>query len=126
MRRIVGPALAFVLTLAGASGAWAQEPGDMPDLDVDITIDVITDFDHLDSTDFGAGERDDDGDVHVVLPEDRDGDHHGGGEVGDHETEAGDHEHEVEDHESEVGDEHSDDVGGFDEGADDVGDEHDD
>ena len=125
MRRMMGPTLALVLTLAGAGGAWAQEPGDTPDLDVDITIDVITDFDHLDDADIGAGERDDDGDIHVVLPEDRDGDHHDGAEVGDHETEAGDHESEVEDHESEV-DEGSDDVGGFDEGADDVGDEHDD
>jgi len=124
MRRMMGPTLALLLTLAGTGGAWAQEPGDMPDLDVDITIDVIMDFDHLDAADLDEGERDDDRDVHIVYPEDRDD--HGDGEVGDHESEAGDHESEVEDHESEAGEDHGGDVGTFDEGADAIEEEHDD
>jgi hypothetical protein len=115
MRRMWGcvPALALALTLAGAGGVHAQERGDMPDLDVDIKIDVITDFDRLGpGADMGAGERDDDGDIHVVLPGDRGGERdHEGSEAGEHEGTAGDHETETRDHEADTSDEHGDEAG---------------
>jgi len=133
MGRLRELALALALVLAGVGGAWAQEPGDLPDLE-DITIDVVTDFDRLGpGPDIGALDREDDGDVHIIRP--GDGSHHDG-ELGDHDDgEVGDHhETETEDHETEVGDDVGGDVGGdlggdpggFDEETDGIGDGHDD
>jgi hypothetical protein len=113
MGRQAGIALAAVLTLAWAGVAVAQEPGETPDLDVDISIDVVTDFDHMGpGADVGGLDHEDD--VNVVAP--GDGDHHDRdeGAAGD------DHEAEMEGHDTEVGGA----AGGFDEGTDGMGDGH--
>jgi len=103
MGRQAGIALAAVLALAWAGTAMAQEAGDMPDLDVDISIDVVTDFEHMGPGADVGGLDHDEGDVHVVTPGEGDR-HHGESAVGDHDgTEVGEHEAEMEGHETEVG-----------------------
>lgn len=123
---VLAAALALPFILApvpvGLVGtARAQGPDDLPDVDlpVEVTIDVVTDFDDLD----GAVELmldDLDDDVTVLTPGDGERHDHDDGEVGEHDDDVGgDHE--------EVGDDIGGDLEGFDgidEGHDGEDDDH--
>lgn len=115
---VLAAALALPFVLApfptGLVGtARAQEPDDLPDVDlpVEVTIDVVTDFDDLDSAvDLMLDDLDDD--VTVLTP--GDGDRHDDGEAGDHDDDVGDDHEEVDD-----------DIGGDLDGIDDIDEGHD-